>query len=132
MRAACLFTIFPHDLPMLKVYCYQNCGTCRKALKWLDENGLPYQSVAIRETPPSVSELKTMLNAHDGELRRLFNTSSQDYRQASLKDRLPDMTEDEAFALLRGNGNLVKRPFVIGENVAVVGFKPETWSERLL
>ncbi len=72
-----------------------------------------------------------MLKARGGELRRLFNTSSQDYRDAGLKDRLEGMTKDEAFAILRENGNLVKRPFLIGDGVAVNGFRESEWEEVL-
>ena len=118
---------------MLKVYAYQGCSTCKNALKWLKARGIAFQEVAIRETPPSISELRTMLKAHDGQLRILFNTSGQDYRALGLKDTLPSMSEDEALKLLSGNGNLVKRPFVIDSknSVALVGFREDVWAAAL-
>jgi arsenate reductase len=112
---------------MLTVYGYQNCSTCREALRWLSERHIPHQVKAIRETPPNRDELRAMIAAYDGNLRRLFNTSGVDYRTLGLKDRLPTLTEAEACDLLAGNGNLVKRPFVIGKGVALVGFIPEIW-----
>lgn len=118
---------------MLRVYCYERCSTCRKALKWLENHDLAFESVAIRETPPTEAELDKMLEYYGGEIRRLFNTSSQDYRDAGLKDRLDSMSSSAAFDLLRGNGNLVKRPFVIGPNdIALVGFDPDRWSHVLM
>jgi len=116
---------------MLTVFCYQNCSTCREALRWLETRGIAHRVRAIRETPPSVADLRTMLKAHGGELRKLFNTSGNDYRELGLKDRLPTLTEAAALDLLHGNGNLVKRPFVIGDGVAMVGFKPEVWERTL-
>tara|TARA_B110000305_G_C19151031_1_gene498074 strand:- start:145 stop:426 length:282 start_codon:yes stop_codon:yes gene_type:complete len=86
-----------------------------------------FENLAIRETPPSKEELKAMLGRYEGNLKRLFNVSGQDYRSLGLKDKLPDMTEEEAIDLLSGNGNLIKRPFVVGEKVAEVGFKPDVW-----
>ncbi len=114
---------------MLKIYAYKNCDTCRKALKWLKANDVAFEEIAIRETPPSVAELKTMLAAYDGELRRLFNTSGGDYKALGMKDKLPGMGEAEVFKLLASNGNLVKRPFLIGDGVALVGFKEPEWEQ---
>ena len=116
---------------MLKIYTYKKCSTCRKATKWLEERGIEYEELPIRETPPPSGELRTMLKARGGELRRLFNTSSQDYRDAGLKDRLEGMGETEAFAVLHETGNLVKRPFLIGDGVAINGFREPEWAEAL-
>lgn len=118
---------------MLRVYCYEKCSTCRKALKWLVEHDLAFELKAIRETPPTQDELAKMLAVYGGEIRRLFNTSSQDYRDVGLKDRLTSMSSNAAFDLLRGNGNLVKRPFVVGsDGAALVGFDPDRWAQVLL
>lgn len=114
---------------MLKVYEYKNCGTCKKALKFLDQKEVSYKKIPIRETPPTKAELKKMLKALDNDLKKLFNTSGQDYRALNLKDKMSDMSTDEAFDLLTANGNLVKRPFVIGDDVSTVGFKEDTWKE---
>jgi len=116
---------------MFKVYSYKGCDGCRKALKWLDSKGLEYENIPVRETPPANQELEMMLNACDGNLRRLFNVSGKDYRERGIKDSLPSMNKKDAFALLRGNGNLVKRPFLIGEDVAIVGFNEAEWEEAL-
>lgn len=113
----------------LKIYTYKNCGTCRKAVKWLDENGIAYREVPIREQPPSKSELKRMLKYLDGDLRKLFNTSGGDYKSMSMKDRMPKLAQSDAFDLLSSNGNLVKRPFALGSGTGTVGFDPDRWSE---
>jgi arsenate reductase len=119
-------------MPALTIYTYTNCDTCRRAVKWLRTHGLVFAERAIRETPPGVAELKAMLVAYDGERRRLFNTSGRDYRELKLGDTLAAMSDREAFELLAGNGNLVKRPFLIGSGVALVGFDGELWAKVLL
>jgi arsenate reductase len=116
---------------MLKIYTYAQCDTCRRAVKWLREQNIAFQEHPIRETPPSRAELRSMLAANGGELRKLFNTSGRDYREQELGDKLPSLSESAAFDLLEANGNLVKRPFLIGKNVAVVGFDPDVWAERV-
>lgn len=116
---------------MLKAYTYKNCSTCRKAVKFLKDHGVEFQEIPIRETPPSLAELRTMLAAQDGNLRRLFNTSGGDYKALGLSTKLSTLSVDEALKLLEGNGNLVKRPFLIGKGVALTGFDEKTWSQAL-
>lgn len=116
---------------MLTVYEYKKCSTCRDALKWLDSKGIPYHVRAIRETPPSELELKTVKDALGGDIRKIFNTSGMDYRAMGLKDLLPTLSEKEALELLTKNGNLVKRPFVTGDGVSLVGFKSDAWEKAL-
>jgi arsenate reductase len=125
---------------VFKVYTYANCDTCRRAVKWLRAHGLAVTECPIREIPPSSAELRVMLAAHGGELRRLFNTSGRDYRELKLGGRLAALDkagahalgEVEALALLAHNGNLVKRPFLLGPGVALVGFDEATWTSALL
>ncbi len=117
---------------MLTFYGYSKCSTCRDALKWLDARGIAYQSKEIRETPPSHEELTTALAALNGDRRKLFNTSGMDYRALGLKDKLDQKSDAEALALLQSNGNLVKRPFLIGPDVVLTGFNPQLWEKTLV
>lgn len=109
---------------MLKFYAYKGCDTCRKARKDLQERGVDFEEIAIRETPPTKAELGKMLAAYEGNIKKLFNTSGADYREMKLGQRLASMSEAEAIDLLASNGNLIKRPFMIDEqaNVYHVGF----------
>jgi len=115
----------------LVIYTYAKCSTCRDAVKWLQARGLAFEERPIRETPPSLPELRTMLAAQPGGLKRLFNTSGLDYRAMKMNEKLPAMSEDAALSLLTKNGNLVKRPFVLGRGVALVGFKVAEWQAEL-
>ena len=117
---------------MLKVYAHKNCDTCRKALKFLRASGIEFREIPIRETPPSAAELRAMLGAYDGQLRRLFNTSGADYKSLGLAAKLSAMSEAEAISLLASNGNLVKRPFAIGGGVHFAGFDEAAWRAALL
>lgn len=115
---------------MLTVYTYANCDTCRRATKWLRAHEIAFREKPIRETPPSEAELKRMLAAL-GERKRLLNTSGRDYREQKLGERLPAMGDAELVKLLAGNGNLVKRPFALGDGVALTGFDEKTWAAAL-
>jgi arsenate reductase len=116
---------------MLKLYAYANCDSCRRAARWLREAGHAFTEVPIRETPPTPAELRTVLAALDGDLRRLYNTSGRDYRALGLSAQLPTLSVDEALALLSGNGNLIKRPVLLGPGVALAGFQPDAWRAAL-
>ncbi len=115
----------------MKVYIYKNCDTCRKAVQWLKANGLKFEEVPIREQPPTKTELNRMLAVYDGNIRKLFNTSGQDYKALGMKDKLPGLSKDAALNLLSGNGNLVKRPFLLTDGAAVVGFDEAEWKNLL-
>lgn len=116
---------------MTKVYTYQKCSTCRKATQWLKAKGIKFEEIPVRETPPGKKELEAMLQAYEGDLRRLFNTSGMDYRDLGLKDKLPNMTKAEALKLLSQNGNLVKRPFLLADSFKAAGFKEADWEAGL-
>ena len=109
---------------------YPKCSTCQKAKKWLDESGISYEDRHIVEEKPTAEEIKKWQAKSGLPLKKFFNTSGLLYKSMQLKDRLPEMTEEEQRALLATNGMLVKRPIVVGEEFVLVGFKPEQW-ERL-
>jgi len=116
---------------VIRIYTYEKCGTCRKALKFLAARGTESRIIPIREQPPTKAELKWMLALVEGDLRKLFNTAGRDYKALGLKNRLPGMSESEALDLLSKNGNLVKRPFALTKNGGVVGFKEDEWRELI-
>lgn len=115
----------------ITVYTLKNCDTCRRAVKWLTARGLVFEERPIRETPPGVAELKAMLAALGGERRRLFNTAGGDYRELKLGEKLDAMTDAGMFQLLAGNGNLVKRPFLLAGKTGLVGFDEDGWARAL-
>ena len=102
---------------------YPKCSTCRKAKKWLDEQNIEYESRHIVEDNPTADELRKWWEISDLPLKRFFNTSGMKYRELKLKDKLPDMSEDEQLDLLATDGMLVKRPVLVGDDVVLVGFK---------
>ena len=109
-------------------YTYAACSRCRDATRWLRSHNIEFVEKPIRETPPSVEELRRMLACQNGKLLRLFNTSGLEYRALKLSEKLPTMNEAEALTLLAGNGRLVKRPFVLGEKFGLVGFDETAWA----
>ena len=116
---------------MIKVYCYSKCTTCKKALKWLDDNKVEYKLIDIKEDHPDEKTLRQLHKKSGLPLKKFFNTSGQLYRSRQLKEKLPTLSEQEILALLDGEGMLVKRPILIAEDTVLVGFRPEEWTEKL-
>ena len=112
---------------MIQVYCYSRCSTCKKALKWLDENKVKYELIDIKENHPDEKTLRKCYKKSGLPLRRFFNTSGQIYREMELSKKLPDMSEDDMFKLLASDGMIVKRPLLIAGDTVLVGFKEEEW-----
>ena len=112
--------------------CYPKCTTCKKAQKWLDDKEISYDLRDIKENNPSYDELKKWYSASGLPLKRFFNTSGLLYKSMSLKDKLPEMSEEEQLQLLATDGMLVKRPLLITENGKILtGFKEKEWEELL-
>lgn len=110
---------------------YPKCSTCQKAKKWLTENGVEFEARHIVEQNPSAEELKEWHHRSNLPLKRFFNTSGMKYKELNLKEKLPLMSEDEQYELLAGDGMLVKRPLLVGEDFVIPGFKEAAWKEAL-
>lgn len=112
--------------------CYPKCSTCKKAQSWLNEKGISYELRDIKENNPTYDELKKWHAASGLPLKRFFNTSGLLYKSMELKDKLPEMSEEEQLQLLATDGMLVKRPLLIAENgMVLTGFKEKEWEELL-
>ena len=110
---------------------YPPCSTCQKAKKWLDELGVSYEARHIKLENPTYEELKTWYQMSGLPLKRFFNTSGLLYKSMELKDKLPNMTEEEQLQLLATDGMLVKRPILVTEKGITTGFKVAEW-EKLI
>ena len=111
--------------------CYPKCTTCQKAQKWLDECHITYEFRDIKLEKPTYDELSVWYQRSGLPLKKLFNTSGLLYKSMGLKDKLPDMSEDEMLKLLATDGMLVKRPLLVGDDFVLAGFKESEWAERL-
>ena len=106
---------------------YPKCSTCRKAKKYLDDHHIAYTLRDIKEDNPSEEELLSWQKRSGLPLKRFFNTSGMIYRELSLKDKLPEMSEEEMLELLSKDGMLVKRPLFISDDLVFAGFREEEY-----
>ena len=110
---------------------YPKCSTCQKAKKWLDEHQISYEDRHIVESNPTFEELKDWYERSGLPLKKFFNTSGMLYKEMKLKDKLPEMSEEEQLKLLATNGMLVKRPLIVDGDRVLTGFKMAEWETLL-
>ncbi|MDR1965957.1 MAG: arsenate reductase family protein [Synergistaceae bacterium] len=110
--------------------CYPKCGTCRKARAWLESRGIEHEFRDIKSDNPSAGEIKKWHEASGRPLKNFFNTSGNSYKNLRLKDRLPEMSEEDQITLLASDGLLVKRPILVGPDFVLVGFRQDEWEEK--
>ncbi len=118
-------------MPEIIMYGYDGCGTCRKAQQWFAEHQLTVRRIAVRDHPPTLAILRRALAA-SGSIRALFNTSGGAYKEQNIKAILPQLSPEQALALLAKDGHLVKRPLIVYGDRVIVGFQPELYAEHLL
>ena len=116
---------------MIEFICYSKCTTCQKAKKWLYDNGIQYELRDIKLDNPTFEELTAWYNKSGLPLKKFFNTSGLLYKSLDLKNKLPEMNEEDMLKLLSTDGMLVKRPLLIGDNFVLIGFKENEWQTKV-
>ena len=111
----------------MKLYSYNKCGTCRKAIRFLEDREVKFELFDITETPPTKQILRAAMKAKG--LKKLFNTSGVQYRELKIKDKLATMTDNQAIELLAYNGRLVKRPIAVDKDKITIGFDLEEYKK---
>ncbi|UXU54512.1 arsenate reductase family protein [Staphylococcus agnetis] len=117
---------------MIKFYQYPNCTTCKKAAKFLSEQGVSFEPIDIVHLTPTKDEFKDIVDRSGIEIKKLFNTHGAKYRELNLKDKLDTLSDDEKLELLASDGMLVKRPLAILGDKVTVGFNEQVYRETWL
>ncbi len=112
---------------MIQFYQYPKCSTCIQARRYLEKNNIQFESIDITLNPPSIKQIEKMLAFVDHDIKKLFNTSGIQYRELKISEKIKSMTATQAIELLSQNGKLIKRPFLIGKDFGIVGFKADQW-----
>ena len=108
---------------------YPKCSTCQKAKKWLEQNNIEFKDRHIVESNPTKEELKKWIKQSGYDIKKFFNTSGMKYKELNLKEKLPNMTDDEKIQILSTDGMLVKRPLIITDDLILVGFREKEWEQ---
>ncbi len=111
--------------------CYPKCTTCQRARAYLEGKGLTFEERNIKEENPTYDELKQLWEKSGLPLSKFFNTSGLLYRGMGLKEKIPNMTDEEKLCLLATDGMLVKRPILVTDTRVLLGFREAEWESVL-
>jgi arsenate reductase len=104
----------------IQVYGIPNCGTCKKAFKWLQDNGIDYEFINTKETPPTREMLQNWVKSLGSAPMR--NTSGISYR--ALGDEKKTWTDEQWIEAFAKDAMLIKRPlFLLNGTAVLVGFR---------
>ena len=130
------------------VYCYNRCSTCKKAIKYLEENIARNKNIELElkdiiTEKPNLEEMSKIIeNKYDkkisditrDEIKSFFNTSGILYRENNIKDKIKDLNNsiDDILKILISDGKMIKRPLVIikdgiNKDKILLGFKEEEY-----
>ena len=115
----------------IAVWQYPKCSTCRKALKWMTDHGVPFDATDIVARPPTAAKLRDLWQRTGLPIARFFNTSGESYRAGGFKDKLKTMSDADALAALAADGKLIKRPLVDATDTVLVGFDEAAYQQAL-
>jgi len=116
----------------LTMYWYPNCGSCKKAKKWLETHELTFRLIHIVEETPSEEKLRELIEKSGLPAKKFFNTSGKVYREQNMKDKIKDATIEEMVTYLASNGMLIKRPIITDGVKVTVGFNEEVFKNTWL
>lgn len=104
----------------IKVYGIPNCGTCKKAIAWLQDNDISSEFINTKEHPPNKKMITSWVKALGSKAMR--NTSGKSYRALSEeRNTFSDRQWIDAFAQ---DAMLLKRPlFTKDDRAILIGFK---------
>ena len=112
-------------------YSYLKCSTCRKAAKWLDKKDFEYQLIDIIKERPFFKYLNLALEQYSADKKRIFNTRGKAFKSINLD--IYSLSKEEIIQLLKSDGKLIKRPFLIYEEKKVIlGFNEIEYAKQFM
>ncbi len=115
----------------MKLYCYPRWTTCKKAVAFLEKQGIAFDYIDIKTAPPTAQQLKRYHALSGLPLKKFFNSSGMAYRALNMKEKFAVESDDQLFDRLANDGMLIKRPLLVADDIVLIGFKEATWQEAL-
>ena len=116
----------------LTLYGIKNCDTMKKAMRWLDDQGIAHELHDYKKAGIDTDTLGHWLQQVGPEV--LVNRRGTTWRRLSDDDKAACDSEDPSriAAVLAANTSVIKRPVLPAGERLLVGFKAEEWAEALL
>lgn len=108
---------------MIRIYISPSCSSCRKVIKWFDEEKIPYVKKNIFVHPLSEDELKDMLIKSENGTEDIISTRSKIIKEGGVD--VDSMTVKELLKFIQENPSILKRPIIIDDRKMQVGYNSD-------
>ncbi|HMR19487.1 MAG TPA: arsenate reductase [Sphingobacterium sp.] len=115
---------------MIHVYGIKNCNTVKKALDWLNNNGVNFAFHDFKREPATRAQLEGW-EQHVG-WEALVNKRGTSWRKLSTEEQVAVTDSDSAYTVLLANNSMIKRPIITLEDSIILGFDEELYKSKLL
>ena len=108
---------------MIRIYVSPSCSSCRKVIKWFDEQKITYVQKNIFARPLSEDELKDMLMKSENGTEDIISTRSKIVKESGLD--IDSMTVKELLRFIQQNPSVLKRPIIVDDTKIQVGYNSD-------
>ena len=108
----------------MKFYQKPTCSTCRKAKKWLQEQGVKVQEIDLTQGLAE-ADIDALIGTRD--YTKFLNFRNELYRELKMKAHPPPRTE--AIKLMSKHPNLIRRPILVQGSKITLGFDEDQFRE---
>lgn len=113
----------------IRIYHNPRCSKSRQTLELLQKKELQPDVVEYLSTPPTMAELKEILQLLDLQPRQLMRTKEAEYKALGLDDAR--LTNQQLIKAMVEHPKLIERPIVVANGKAAIGRPPEAVLEIL-
>ena len=108
---------------MIRIYISPSCSSCRKVIKWFDEQKIPYVQINIFNRPLTKDELKDMLMKSENGTEDIISTRSKIVKESNID--IDSMTVKELLKFIQQNPSVLKRPIIVDDRKIQVGYNSD-------
>lgn len=108
---------------MIKIYTSQSCSSCRKAKKWFDEQGIPYETKDIFSGELKPEDIKEIISKSEDGTDAFISTRSKIVQENDID--FEEMTISQLIEFIRKNPSVLRRPIIVDDHRIQVGYNPD-------
>lgn len=115
---------------MITLFKQPSRQSCRKAIKFLTDNNIPFVVRDISKEPITYDELQSILKLTMNGVTDILSTHSHKYR--TMEKEIQEMTLSELHTYLVHNHTLIKNPIIIYKEALLVGYNQEEYQSLFM
>lgn len=108
---------------MVILFSIPSCLSCRKAKKWLQENGITYNERNILKDPLTLDEIMHILRLTDNGTEEIISTRSKVFQEMDVD--VNQLSMKDLYQIIQKNPTLLRRPILVDEKRIQVGFNED-------